>query len=100
VTFRLSGPEDLWFHARGVPGAHVVLKTAGRELPPEVIERAAGLAAYYSQGRGSQAVAVDVTERRHVRRVSGARPGLVTIRNERTLHVRPMAAEEAEEGEE
>lgn len=100
VTFRLGTPEDLWFHARGVPGSHVILKVAGREPTPEVIERAAGLAAYYAQGRGSNEVAVDVTERRHVRRISGARPGLVTYRNERTLHVRPIAAEEAEEGEE
>lgn len=94
VTFRLGGTEDLWLHARGVPGSHVILKSAGREVPPEVIEQAAALAAYYSQARGSTEVAVDVTERRHVRRLSGARPGLVSYRNERTLHVKPHAGED------
>jgi predicted ribosome quality control (RQC) complex YloA/Tae2 family protein len=101
VTFRYGAPEDLWFHARGVPGSHVILKTAGREPSPEIIERAAALAAHYSQARGNREADVVVTERRHVRRISGARPGLVTYRNERTLRVSPMAAEEAgEEGNE
>ncbi|MDQ4077138.1 MAG: NFACT family protein, partial [Chloroflexota bacterium] len=97
VTFQYGASDDLWFHARGVPGAHVILKRAGREVPEEIIQQAASLAAYYSQARGSTDVAVDVTERQHVRRISGARPGLVTYRNERTLHVKPLAAEEVEE---
>jgi predicted ribosome quality control (RQC) complex YloA/Tae2 family protein len=100
VTFQRAAPDDLWFHARGVPGSHVILKTAGREAPAEVVERAASLAAYYSQARGSRDVAVDLTERRHVRRISGGRPGLVTYRNERTLHVRPLSADEITEDDE
>jgi predicted ribosome quality control (RQC) complex YloA/Tae2 family protein len=100
VTFRYGAPEDLWFHARGVPGSHVILKTAGREPSPEIVERAAALAAYYSQARGNREADVVVTERRHVRRISGARPGLVTYRSERTLRVSPMSAEEAGEEEE
>lgn len=99
VTFRYGMSDDLWFHARGVPGSHVILKVAGREPPKAVIEQAAALAAYYSSARGNQEVAVDVTERRHVHRISGARPGLVTYRNEQTLHARPKAADEIEEGE-
>ncbi|MBA3531933.1 MAG: NFACT family protein [Ardenticatenales bacterium] len=99
VTFRLATSEDIWLHARGVPGSHVILKLAGRQAPPEIIQRAASLAAYYSQARSATDVAVDVTERRHVHRISGARPGLVTYRNERTLHVRPLAAEEIDSEE-
>ena len=97
VTFRHGSADDLWLHARGVPGSHVILKSAGRPVPPPIVERAAALAAYYSQARASTEVAVDVTERRHVRRLSGARPGLVHYRNEQTLHVRPLDAEAAEE---
>ncbi len=99
VTFRHAASDDLWLHARGVPGSHVILKNAGRDLPEPTILRAAALAAYYCQARGSTEVAVDVTERRHVQRVSGARPGLVTYRNERTVHVKPQSAEAMETSE-
>jgi predicted ribosome quality control (RQC) complex YloA/Tae2 family protein len=91
VTFKRGGPEDLWLHVRGRPGAHVIIKSDGREVPDGVIRRAAELAAYYSSVRNSERVDVDVTERRFVRRVSGKRPGLVTYRNERTLSVTPRA---------
>jgi predicted ribosome quality control (RQC) complex YloA/Tae2 family protein len=89
VTFRRAGPEDLWFHVRGLPGAHVVIKRGRQEISDQVIQRAAQLAAYYSRARGSERqVAVDMTERRFVRRVAGKYPGLVTYRNEETLWVR------------
>jgi predicted ribosome quality control (RQC) complex YloA/Tae2 family protein len=97
VTFKLGSPDDLWLHARGVPGSHVILKTGGRTPPTPVLDQAAALAGYYSQARGNTDAAIDVTERRQVRRISGARPGLVTYRNERTLYVRPRAAEEVED---
>ncbi len=97
VTFKLGSPDDLWLHARGVPGSHVILKTNGRTPPAPILDQAAALAGYYSQARGNTDAAVDVTERRQVRRMSGARPGLVTYRNERTLYVRPKAAEEVED---
>jgi predicted ribosome quality control (RQC) complex YloA/Tae2 family protein len=98
VTFRLAGPEDLWLHARGIPGAHVVLRTGGRTPPEEVIRKAAQIAAYFSAGRTSTAVEVDVTERRWVWKPKGARPGWVLYRNERTVRVRP-ALPEGREGE-
>ena len=97
VTFRYGASDDLWFHVRGVPGSHVILKSAGREVAQEIIERAASLAAYYSQARGNNQVAVDMTQRRHVRRISGARPGLVSYRNESTLYAKPMSTEEVED---
>ncbi len=88
VTER-SGGEDLWLHARGVPGSHVIVKHDGRPIPDDVVERAAQLAAYYSAARGDAAVEVDVTPRRYVRPVKRGKPGMVTYRNERTLRVRP-----------
>jgi len=93
VTFQRGNPEDLWLHVRGRPGAHVIIKTDRREVPDEVVEDAAALAAYYSAARDSDAVDVDVTERRFVRRAPGRRPGLVTYRNESTLLVTPEKVE-------
>lgn len=89
VTFTIANPDDLWLHVRNMPGAHVILRANGR-LSEDTIERAASLAAWYSDGRNATAVPVDVTERRHVRKIKGAGPGMVTYRNERTLNVRPL----------
>ncbi len=89
VTFQRGGPNDLWLHARGLPGAHVIVKSGGQPVPDEVVERAAELAAYYSSARQSDQVDVDVTERRFVKRAPGRRPGLVSYRNEETLLVEP-----------
>ncbi|MFN3285843.1 MAG: NFACT family protein [bacterium] len=94
VTFQLAGPRDLWFHARGVPGAHVVLKTAGRVPAEPTLRRVAAVAAYYSGARTSPLVDVDYTERRFVRRVPGGLPGRVTYREERTLRVSPAPPED------
>lgn len=93
ITFEDARPEDLWLHAREMPGAHVILKV-GNGRPDELVELAAALAAYYSDGRGATRVPVDVTERRHVRRIPGAGPGMVTYRNERTIQARPRSEEE------
>ncbi|MBW4436108.1 MAG: NFACT family protein [Pleurocapsa minor GSE-CHR-MK-17-07R] len=89
VTFEKGTAADLWLHARGVPGAHVIIKFDGRRVPDEVIVQAAGFAAYYSGLQGESRAEVDVTERRHVRKMRGAGPGMVTYRNERTLNVEP-----------
>jgi len=93
VTFERGSPDDLWLHARGLPGAHVIVKSGGRPVPDDVVERAAELAAYYSSAQRSDQVDVDVTERRFVRRAPGRRPGLVTYRNEETLLVEPRGPE-------
>lgn len=91
VTFDIAGPDDTWLHARGVPGSHVIVRwrQPGADEDPETIGAAAALAAYYSAARGSASVEVDVTRRRHVRKIKGAGPGMVTYRQERTLAVRP-----------
>jgi len=90
VTFDLSGPEDLWLHARGIPGSHVVVRSGGRALEPRVLEEAARLAARHSMARGEAAVLVDWTPRKYVRKIKGAPPGLVTYTHEQTLRVRPQ----------
>jgi predicted ribosome quality control (RQC) complex YloA/Tae2 family protein len=61
---------------------------------PRSLEAAASLAAFYSGSRGSAFVEVDHTARRHVRKIKGAGPGMVTYRNERTLRVRPASEQE------
>lgn len=90
VTFEIGSPDDIWLHARGVPGGHVLLRWAGEESN-DVLEQAAALAAWYSSGRTSTTVEVDATERRYVRKIKGAGPGMVTYRNERTFNVRPQS---------
>ena len=90
VTFRRAAPNDLWLHARGVPGAHVIVKAEGREVPEATLRQAAQLAAYYSQARGSTRVDVAYTKRRYVRRIKGASPGMVTCTREKTIRVAPQ----------
>ncbi len=90
VTFDIGGPDDIWLHARGVPGGHVILRWAG-DLSDAVLEEAASLAAWFSSGRTSTTVEVDATERRYVRKIKGAGPGMVTYRNEQTLNVKPRS---------
>lgn len=94
VTFDLAQPDDLWLHARGVPGAHVILRRPGASQPPpaDVVEQAARLAAWHSAARASGRVEVDVAPRRHVRKVPNAPPGLVRYTHERTLRVEPAPA--------
>jgi predicted ribosome quality control (RQC) complex YloA/Tae2 family protein len=90
VTFRRAAPNDLWLHVRSVPGAHVIVKSGGREVPEATLRQAAQLAAYYSQARGSTYVDVAYTERRYVRPIKGAGPGLVTYTQEKTIRVVPQ----------
>jgi predicted ribosome quality control (RQC) complex YloA/Tae2 family protein len=90
VTFDVARGDDFWLHARGVAGAHVIVR-GGAEPTEEVIERAAELAAVHSAARAASAVEVDVTRRRYVKKVPGGPPGLVRYANERTLRVTPRA---------
>ncbi len=90
---RESHREDWWLHVQDRPGAHVVVRgpKKGEEPPPEVLERAAELAAYYSKARGSGKVPVIATRIKHLRKPKGARPGLVLVSQiEKTLVVQPQ----------
>jgi predicted ribosome quality control (RQC) complex YloA/Tae2 family protein len=95
LTFELAGPDDTWLHARGVGGAHVIIRWHNSATPedPETVAAAAALAAWYSAARESGGVEVDVARRRHVRKIKGGRPGMVTYRNERTIRVQPASEE-------
>jgi len=91
LTFSRASADDLWLHARDVPGAHVIIPTA-EGLPSEAdVFWAASVAAYYSRARQDTSVEVDVTLRKYVRAIKGAAPGLVTYRNETTLRAAPEA---------
>lgn len=77
LTFRFASGGDWWFHAKGIPGSHVIVKSKGGELPDTTFEDAARLAAYYSKGRGSEKVEVDYTEKKNVKKPAGGKPGFV-----------------------
>jgi len=93
LTFNRASPDDLWLHARNVPGAHVIIPTAEGLPSEEDVFWAAGVAAYYSRAQNDTSVEVDVTIKKHVRAIKGAAPGLVTYRNESTLRVAPEMPE-------
>ena len=89
IVKELSAPEDLWLHAQGIPGSHVLVKRlAGKEVPKEVIEEAARLAVLHSKAKGSRNVPVFLAEARHVSKFKGAKPGLVRIARYSTVSVR------------
>lgn len=93
VTFALARPEDLWFHAQGIPGAHVILSRDDRsEPPPEDVAAAAALAAQHSKAKASAKVPVDYTHRKHVRKQRNAPPGLVWYVNPKTIVALPDSA--------
>ncbi len=85
VTFKIARPDDLWFHARGIPGSHVVLQTAPGSAPQDDdLAAAADLAATHSKARTAPRVEIDYTERKYVRKQRDAGPGMVWYTNART----------------
>jgi len=87
ALLQLARSEDLWFHAQGVPGSHVILRTGGKPPPLEALLFAARLAAYHSRARGEKNAPVDYTKRKYVRKVRKAPPGTVTYSQAKTLFV-------------
>lgn len=77
LTFSFAAGNDWWFHAKGAPGSHVIVKSNGDELPDRTFEEAGRLAAYYSKNRGSDKVEIDYVEKKHVKKPNGAKPGFV-----------------------
>ncbi len=95
AILRAARPEDIWLHARGVPGSHVVIRRHGSaDVPRDVIVAAAQLAARHSKARRETRVAVSITEVRYVHKPKGAPPGLVILAQEDTLVVDPSLSEE------
>lgn len=77
LTFNFAVGNDWWFHAKGCPGSHVIVKTNGDELPDRTFEEAGRLAAYYSKNRGAEKVEIDYVEKKHVKKPKGGKPGFV-----------------------
>ena len=77
ITFKLANTNDWWFHAKKMPGSHVVVRCEGRELPDRAFEEAASLAAYYSSGRSMGKVEIDYVKRKEIKKPAGAKPGFV-----------------------
>lgn len=77
LTFKFATGGDWWFHAKQIPGSHVILKTDGKEVPDRAFEEAARLAAYYSKGREQDKVEIDYIQKKHVKKPAGAKPGFV-----------------------
>ena len=77
LTFHFANGNDWWFHAKGCPGSHVIVKTNGDELPDRTFEEAGKLAAYYSKNRGNEKVEIDYIEKKHVKKPGGGKPGFV-----------------------
>ena len=91
LTQRHARPFDLWMHARGTPGAHVVLRMPDKKAQPPrtTLQEAAALAAYHSKARGSNLVPVTVTPRKFVRKPKGSAPGSMVVDREEVLIVSP-----------
>jgi predicted ribosome quality control (RQC) complex YloA/Tae2 family protein len=93
VTFKIARPDDLWFHARGIPGSHVVLQPPPGGAPDDAdLDAAADLAAHHSRAANAPRVEIDFTERKYVRKQRDAAPGLVWYTNARSRTGRPEAA--------
>jgi predicted ribosome quality control (RQC) complex YloA/Tae2 family protein len=89
VTFKIADGGDWWFHAKGMPGSHVVVKSDGKELPDRVFEEAGSLAAWYSKGRDNEKVEIDYIQRKHVKKAAGGAPGFVIYHTNYSLMAVP-----------
>jgi predicted ribosome quality control (RQC) complex YloA/Tae2 family protein len=89
LTHHFASTQDLWFHAQGVSGSHVILKGAHRSTPAAVIEKAAAIAAYFSKARHSATVPVIYAEKRYVRKPRKAKPGTAICLRGKTIFVSP-----------
>ena len=89
LTFRAARKDDIWCHASKVHGSHVIISCGGTTPPDDTITQAAQLAAYYAETVGGQNIPVDVTPVKQVKKVPGAKPGMVIYHSYRTVIVNP-----------
>ena len=90
LTFKLANGGDMWFHAKKMPGSHVIVRLEGAgELPDSTYEEAARLAAYYSSGRTAPKVEIDYTERKNIKKPAGAKPGFVIYHTNYSMVAEP-----------
>ena len=92
LTFKVATGNDWWFHAKGIPGSHVILKSNNEEdLPDRVYEEAAALAAFYSKAKDSEKVEVDYIQKKNIKKVAGAAPGFVIYHSNWSMVATPKA---------
>ena len=89
LTFKTANGGDWWFHAKKIPGSHVVLLTGGKEVPDRAFEEAAALAAYYSKGKMQEKVEIDYLKRKDVKKPNGAKPGFVVYYTNYSMAIAP-----------
>ena len=89
LTLKIADKEDIWLHTKIIPGSHVIIKTEGKEVPENTILEAAHLAGFYSKGKMSSNVPIDYTEKKNVKKPSGAKPGMVIYETNNTAYVTP-----------
>lgn len=90
LTFKFANGNDWWFHAKGMAGSHVIVKTEGvKELPDRTFEEAGMLAGYYSKGRDMDKVEIDYIERKHVKKPNNSKPGFVIYHTNYSLTIKP-----------
>ncbi len=89
LTFHFAEGGDWWFHAKQIPGSHVIAKAKNGELSDRAFEEAAALAAYYSKARGAEKVEVDYVQKKHVKKPGGAKPGFVVYYTNYSMVVKP-----------
>lgn len=90
LTLKFAHNNDIWFHTKDIQGSHVVLKTNGDEIPQELINKCASLAAFHSKATNSSNVPVDYCFVRYVKKPANAKPGMVIYTNYTTVNVQPM----------
>ena len=92
LTFKVATGNDWWFHAKGIPGSHVILKANNEEdLPDRAYEEAAALAAFYSKAKDSEKVEVDYIQKKNIKKVAGAAPGFVIYHSNWSMVATPKA---------
>lgn len=89
LTFKLAIGNDWWFHAKGVPGSHVIVKSKGEEIPNSTFEEAGKLAAFYSKGKTNEKVEVDYTEKKNIKKAKGGKPGFVIYYTNYSMLIEP-----------
>ncbi len=92
LTHKTAFKTDVWLHAQKIPGSHVIISTNGGEADDVALTEAAALAAFYSQARESKKVPIDYTLVKHVKKIPGGRPGMVTYTDYKTIIAEPNEA--------
>lgn len=93
LSFKFASGNDWWFHAKGQPGSHVIVKSNGEELPDRTFEEAARLAAFYSKGRQAPKVEIDYTQKKNLKKPNGAKPGFVIYHTNYSMIAEPKIHE-------